>query len=224
MHHRDRTWRDGLTLDALAARLDGVGRLVAIDMETTGNPTPGAADVARMPKGLRPPGVVIEIGCVELLRDGGWTKGRTWETRVRPDAPINPRSIPVHGIRPGDLTKAPRFAEIAEDLLAFLGDAPLVAHAAENEMAFLNYEFRRMRLLGWDQTMFHEDRFICTKELSHDAFPGQSGSLDALVDRLWIDRSDRFAKHGALLDADLTADAFVKLAVGDLDERTLSLP
>ncbi len=200
---------------------EGSDRLVAIDIETTGRRLPSLADIRKAPKGLRQPGVVIEIGCVELRRDGaGWRKERTWETRVNPDAPLNPDAIKVHGIRPADLKAAPRFPQVAEELLAFLGDDPLVAHAYENEMDFLNYEFARCGRIAWGTTAFGHDRFICTRAMSHTLFPGASGSLDALCDRLWLDRSDRFARHGALLDADLTADAFLKMALGDTGPRT----
>lgn len=199
---------------------DGRERLVAIDIETTGKRTPSLADIRKAPKGLRQPGIVIEIGCLELLRNGaGWTKGRTWETRVNPDAPLNPDAMKVHGIRPNDLKTAPRFPQVADELLAFLGEDLLVAHAYENEMDFLNYEFSRCGRAAWGVETFGSERFICTKEMSHELFPGASGSLDALCDRLWLDRSDRFARHGALLDADLTADAFVKMAAGDIAPR-----
>ena len=176
-----------------------------------------------MPKGMRVPGLVIEIGCVELLRtETGWTKGATWRSLVRPDAPIRPDSIKVHGIRPTDLNGAPRFAEIADALLDFYGDSLIVAHAFENERDFLNYEFRRMGRIGWDERMFTNDRFICTQELSEDVFPKQSGSLDALCRRLWVDDSAR-TTHGALLDADLTADAFIKFAIRDIGEKSVEL-
>jgi DNA polymerase III subunit epsilon len=211
-------------LKAILAKLPDHRRLVAIDMETTGNRAPTPEALAKAPKGLKPPGLVIEIGCVELLFDGGeWRKGETWSERVRPDAPSSPGSIKVHGIRPNDLNKAPRFHEIADSLLAFLGDAPLVAHAALNEYGYLNYEFRRAGRCKWDEEMFPEPRFFCTQKLSHEVFPRQSGSLDALCDRLWIDRSDRFEKHGALLDADLTADAFVKFVTGDVDQKNMEI-
>ncbi len=195
-------------------------RLVAIDIETTGRRTPSLEDIRKAPKGLRQPGIIIEIGCIEMLRDGaGWTKGRTWETRVNPDAPLNPDAIKVHGIRPSDLKVAPRFLQVVDELLAFLADDLLVAHAYKNEMGFLNYEIARCGRAAWGTEIFENRRFICTKEMSHEIFPGASGSLDALCDRLWLDRSDRFVHHGALLDADLTADAFFKMALGDVGPR-----
>ena len=192
--------------------LEGKSRLVAIDAETTGFRVMSPEDVKKAPKGLRPPGVVIEIGCVELLRDGaGWRKGETWQSRVNPEAPISPGSIKVHGIKPGDLKQAPRFDQILEPLLAFLGDDYLVAHAYRNEKLFFDYEFARIKKIGWGDDAFADERFICTQEIYAELFPGAPKSLDAMVDRLWVDRSERFKFHGALLDADLTADAFIEM-------------
>ncbi|GLR81877.1 hypothetical protein GCM10007856_45680 [Azospirillum oryzae] len=123
---------------------EGRDRLVAVDIETTGRRLPSLQDICKAPKGLRQPGIIIEIGCLEIVREGDtWTKARSWETRVNPDAPLHPDAIKVHGIRPADLKTAPRFPEVADALLAFLGEDLLVAHAYENEMDFLNYEFAR---------------------------------------------------------------------------------
>ena len=192
--------------------LEGRNRLVAIDAETTGYRVMTADDVQKAPKGLRPPGVVIEVGCVELLRDGeGWRKGESWQSRVNPEAPVSPASIRVHGIKPGDLKREPRFDQIAEALLAFLGDDLLVAHAYRNEKQFFDYELARMKRVAWGEEAFPDQRFVCTQRLYAHLFPGAPKSLDAMTDRLWVDRSDRFTFHGALLDADLTAEAFIEL-------------
>ncbi|MEO5375269.1 MAG: exonuclease domain-containing protein [Alphaproteobacteria bacterium] len=206
-----------LQLDDIAA----AQRLVAIDIETTGHPMASEDDVQRMPKGMRLPGVVIEIGCLELLRDAdGWRRGATWETRVNPEGPVKKTSVEIHGINPSTLRKAPRFTDVVDAMLAFFGDSPLLAHGARNEISFLNYEFHRAKLAPWDEWPFGDERFVCTQNLSHAFFPKASGSLDALCDRLWVDRSNRFAHHGALLDADLTAEAFMKMAGGFVREET----
>ncbi len=90
-------------------------RLIAIDAETTGYPVMTAEQIRRAPKGLRPPGVIIDIGCVELVRDKeSWRKGETWQTRVNPEAPISPASSRVHGIKPAELKQAPRFVDIVD--------------------------------------------------------------------------------------------------------------
>ena len=205
--------------------LADVGRIVAIDAETTGLPIPGAAEIKKMPKGLRLPGIVIEIGCVELRRDGNvWTMGEQWHRRIQPGGPISKASIAVHGITPAELKDAPTFRDVLDDFETFIGQDVLLAHSAVNEIDFLNFEYARMGRCGFDQTIFSENDFICTQELSRQFFPGVPGSLDVLCDRLWIDRSDRFAHHGALLDAVLTAEAFLKMQGGFVtdDPRSVS--
>ncbi|CAK0773344.1 DNA polymerase III subunit epsilon [uncultured Gammaproteobacteria bacterium] len=192
--------------------LEGQHRLVALDAETTGHNVMTAEQVRQAPKGLRLPGVMIEIGCIELLRgEEGWRKGESWESRVNPDAPISPGSIKVHGIKPGDLKQAPRFSEIADTLLNFIGDSYIVAHSYRNEKQFLDYEMARAKRIAWNEEAYADERFICTQEIYAKQFPSAPKSLDTMVDRLGIDRSDRFKFHGALLDAILTAEAFIEL-------------
>lgn len=177
-----------------------------------------------MPKGFKIPGIVIEIGCVELLRgDDGWKTGREWQSRVQPNGPIARASIAVHGITPADLKTAPTFAGILDSFEEFIGQDILLAHSATNEIGFLNFEYARVGRCGFDEVIFGESDFICTQELSRRFFPGVPGSLDVLCDRLWIDRSDRFEHHGALLDAVLTAEAFIKMQGGFVQDGTRSV-
>lgn len=209
-----------LTLDDLA----DLGRLVAIDAETTGFRIPSAAEIRKMPKGLRLPGIVIEIGCVELLKGSdGWTTGATWERRIQPGGPIAKASIAVHGINPAELKTAPPFREVLDSFEEFIGQDKLLAHSATNEMDFLNFEYARAGRCGFDEAIFGDSDFVCTQELSRQFFPGVPGSLDVLCDRLWIDRSDRFQHHGALLDAVLTAEAFLKMQGGFVQDDTRSV-
>ena len=209
-----------LTLNDLA----GAGRLVAIDAETTGFRIPSPGEIRKVPKGLRLPGIVIEIGCVELRRDGGgWARGDTWQSRIQPNGPIAKASVAVHGISPAQLKDAPRFADVLDAFEAFIGQDVLVAHSAGNEIDFLNFEYARVGRCGFDEAIFSESDFVCTQELSREFFHGVPGSLDVLCDRLWIDRSDRFQHHGALLDAILTAEAFIKMQGGFVRDDTRSV-
>ena len=192
--------------------LDGFERLVAFDAETTGKRTPDAEFVRKQPFAWKPPGVIIEVGFVEMLREGeGWRKGATWSSRVNPDAPIDPAAIQIHRIKPADLKNAPRFPAILETLKDFVRDSPIVAHAYKNERDFLNYEFARAKAIGWGESAYPEERYICTQVLFAQLFPGASKSLTAMCDRLALDSSERDERHGALLDADMTADALVLL-------------
>jgi DNA polymerase III epsilon subunit len=204
--------------------LTDVTRMVAIDAETTGVRIPRAEEIRKMPKGMRLPGIIIEIGCVELLRDGdGWKTGETWHRRIQPDGPIAKASVAVHGINPAALKDAPRFRDVLDDFELFIGQDVLLAHSASNEIDFLNFEYARVGRCGFDEVIFSDNDFVCTQELSRQFFPGVPGSLDVLCDRLWIDRSDRFLHHGALLDAILTAEAFMKMQGGFVVEETRSV-
>src|SRR5271166_1061588 len=104
--------------------LDGFDRLVAFDAETTGKRTPDAEFVRKQPFAWRAPGIIIEVGFVEMLRDGeGWRKGETWSSRVNPDGQIDPAAIKIHRIRPGDLKNAPRFPTILPKVKDFVGES-----------------------------------------------------------------------------------------------------
>jgi DNA polymerase-3 subunit epsilon len=103
--------------------LDGFDRLVAFDAETTGKRTPDAEFIRKQPFAWRAPGIIIELGFVEMLREGeGWRKGETWSSKVNPDGPIDPEAIKIHRIRPADLKNAPRFPTILPKVKDFVGD------------------------------------------------------------------------------------------------------
>jgi DNA polymerase III subunit epsilon len=192
--------------------LDGFDRLVAFDAETTGKRTPDADFVRRQPFAWRAPGIIIEVGFVEMLREGeGWRKGETWSSRVNPDGPIDPEAIKIHKIRPADLKNAPRFPTILPKVKHFVGDSPIVAHAYKNERDFLNYEFARAKVIQWGDSAYAEERYICTQVLFAQLFPGAIKSLTSMCDRLVLDSSERDDRHGALLDADMTSDALILL-------------
>ena len=192
--------------------LDRFDRLVAFDAETTGKRTPDADFIRRQPFAWKPPGIIIEVGFVEMLRDGtGWRKGATWCSLVNPDGPIDPAAVKTHKIRPPDLKAAPRFPAILPTVRDFIGDSPIVAHAYENERDFLDYEFARAKVIEWGDSAYGEERYICTQILYEQTFPGATKSLTAMCDRLALDASERDDRHGALLDADMTADALILL-------------
>jgi DNA polymerase-3 subunit epsilon len=192
--------------------LDRFDRLVAFDAETTGKHAPSPEFIRKQPFAWKPPGVVIELGFVEVLRDGeSWKQGETWRTLVNPDGPIDPAAIKIHKIRPADLNGAPRFPMLLSKLRDFVGDAPIIAHAYKNERDFLNYEFARAKVIGWGESAYDEERYICTQRLFAQLYPGAGKSLTSMCDRLALDSSSRDERHGALLDAEMTADALVLL-------------
>jgi DNA polymerase-3 subunit epsilon len=114
----------------------------------------------------------------------------------------------VHGLSEIFLSDKPRFAESCDDLLAFLGDAPLIAHNASFDFGFLNHELTLIK-----RPLVCLSRMICTLELAKKRHPGAKHSLDALCTRYGVDRSIR-VKHGALIDAQLLAQCYVELTGG----------
>lgn len=168
-------------------------REVVLDTETTG------LDPAR---GHR----IIEVGCVEL--DNHVPTGRTFQSYVNPGMAIERDASAVHGLTDEHLAGESPFAAIADDLLAFLADSPLVIHNAEFDLGFLNAEFARI-----DRPAIPTDRAIDTVLMARRRFPGAPASLDALCKRFAIDLSGR-ALHGALLDARLLASVYIELLGG----------
>src|SRR5499425_1689338 len=152
---------------------------------------------------------VIEIGCVELLNRR--PSGRTFHRYLNPEREIDDGALAVHGIARTDLDGQPRFAEIAEELLAFIGGAELVIHNAAFDVAFLDAELAR--LPGDPRQVAGLCQVLDTLALARELHPGQRNSLDALCKRYDVDNSAR-ELHGALLDARILADVYLAMTGG----------
>jgi DNA polymerase-3 subunit epsilon len=158
--------------------------------------------------GLSPVGGdrLVEIGCVEMVNRV--ETGRTYHAYFNPERPMPSEAEAVHGLSDTFLSDKPLFADKAAELLAFVGDAPLIAHNATFDFGFLNHELQRCSM---DPICL--SRMICTLVLARSRHPGAKHSLDALCTRFGVDRSHR-VKHGALLDAQLLAQVYVELTGG----------
>lgn len=168
-------------------------REIILDTETTGfEPAEGHR--------------LVEIACLELVNQ--IPTGRTFQRYCNPDRDMPEAAFRVHGISAEFLKDKPRFAEIADELLEFIGDAPLVIHNAEFDMKFLNAELAALKRLALPM-----DRAVDTLRLARQRFPGAPVSLDALCKRFAIDNSQR-TLHGALLDAQLLAEVYLQLLGG----------
>jgi DNA polymerase III subunit epsilon len=146
---------------------------------------------------------LVEIGCIELVNR--FPTGKTFHRYLNPERDMPPEAFAVHGLSIDFLRPQPLFASVAEELLAFVGDAALIAHNATFDLNFLNVELERIK-----QAVIPRDRLIDTLLLARRKFPGASNRLDDLCARFGIDNSRR-AKHGALLDAELLAEVYVEL-------------
>lgn len=149
---------------------------------------------------------MVEIGCIELVNRVA--TGHTFQAYFNPERSMPAEAEAVHGLSDTFLSDKPRFHERVGELLAFLGDSPLVAHNAGFDFAFLNAELDICGLEPVCQT-----RKIDTVALAKTRHPGAKLSLDALCTRYGIDRSHR-TRHGALLDAELLAQVYVELTGG----------
>jgi DNA polymerase-3 subunit epsilon len=149
---------------------------------------------------------MVEIGCVELFNRV--ETGRTFHAYFNPDRPMPSGAEAIHGLSDRFLADKPRFNEVVEDLIEFLGDCPLVAHNASFDFGFLNHE-----LNNCGRPLVCLSRMVDTLTLARTRHPGAKHSLDALCTRFGVDRSLR-VKHGALIDAQLLAQCYVELTGG----------
>jgi DNA polymerase-3 subunit epsilon len=175
------------------AAIVGAMREIVFDTETTGL-DPRSGD--RM----------VEIGCIELVNRV--PTGRTFHAYFNPDRPMPLEAEMVHGLGDAFLADKPRFHEGVHELIEFLADTPLIAHNAQFDFGFLNWE---LAACGHPEVSLA--RMIDTLAIARRRHPGAKHSLDALCTRYGIDRSHR-VKHGALLDAELLAQIYVELTGG----------
>jgi len=168
-------------------------REIVLDTETTGlDPLAGHR--------------VIEIGCVELY--SFLPTGQTRQFYLNPDRDIPEESFKVHGLSAAFLADKPRFPDVVEDFLAFIGDSPLIIHNADFDLRFLNAELRLAK-----RPPIAVERAIDTVHLARSKFPGAQVNLDALCRRFEIDLTARVL-HGALLDCELLAAVYLELRGG----------
>jgi DNA polymerase-3 subunit epsilon len=149
---------------------------------------------------------IIEIAALELLRD--LPTGRVFHCVIDPERDVPEEASRIHGFTRADLIGKPKFAEVIDEFLEFIGDCPLVAHNAAFDFGFINAELARLRLPG-----LHPDRMIDTLAMARAKFPGLPNSLDALCRRFDIDLSAR-TTHNALLDCKLLAEVYIELTGG----------
>jgi DNA polymerase-3 subunit epsilon len=158
---------------------------------------------------------MVEIACLEI--EDFLPTGRSFHVYIDPERDMPPDAERVHGLSSAFLKGKPRFADpdVVDAFLDFVADAPIIAHNAGFDRAFVNHE---LGACGRDP--LHEPRWIDTLALARIRFPGMHNSLDALCKRFKISLSER-EKHGALIDARLLAAVYLELKGGR--ERKLEL-
>jgi DNA polymerase III epsilon subunit family exonuclease len=160
---------------------------VVLDLETTG--------------AKAPPCRIIEIGA---YRVSGGVIVDEFITLVNPETDVPEFIASLTGISSEMTRSAPRFHEVLDGFLAFLGDSILVAHNYAFDLAFLNHEIARV----------HEDCSIwnptlCTVELSRTVLPDiENHKLKTLANYYSVDLINH---HRAGDDAHATAKIFINL-------------
>jgi DNA polymerase III subunit epsilon len=150
---------------------------------------------------------IIEIGAVELVNR--FPTGRTFHHYIDPQGRnVDPEAYAIHGIGAADLAGKPIFQIIADEFLAFIDGASLVAHNAGFDVAFVNAELAR---IGAQEVV--PGRVVDTLALARRKHPLGPNSLDALCRRYGIDNSHR-TRHGALLDSELLSEVYLELIGG----------
>jgi DNA polymerase-3 subunit epsilon len=165
-------------------------REIVLDTETTGlDPFQGDR--------------LVEIGCVELVNR--IPSGQTFHRYFYPERGMPAEALAIHGLTDEFLKDKPLFADVVDELIAFLGDAPLVIHNAAFDLGFINAELERA-----GRALIARERMVDTLLIARRKHAGGANRLDDLCVRYAIDNSHR-TKHGALLDAELLAEVYVEL-------------
>lgn len=170
-------------------------RQVFLDTETTGL-SPDSGDR------------IVEIACLEMVNRRLTENNRHFY--VNPERASSEGALRVHGLTEEFLADKPRFAEIADDLLAFLAGAELIIHNAPFDVGFIDAELTRLARPRLSEQVA---RITDSLQMARAQYPGKQNSLDALCRRLEVDNTHR-TLHGALLDAGLLAEVYVRMTRG----------
>ena len=157
---------------------------------------------------------VVEIGCVELINHV--PTSNTFQVYLNPEKQMDPGAEKVHGLTNEFLVDKPKFIDVADDFLSFIGSSTLVAHNADFDVGFLNSELSRAK-----KEKIKTNRVVDTLKIARTKYPGARNSLDALCKRFSIDNSNR-ELHGALLDSELLAEVYLELVGGKEPNLELS--
>lgn len=170
-------------------------RQVVLDTETTG---------LYVNDGHR----IVEIGCVEIVNRR--LSGRTLHQYLNPERDVEARAVEIHGLSRERLESEPRFADVAERILAFVADAEVVIHNAPFDLGFLDAELARIGRRPFRDCCAG---VLDTLALARELHPGKRNSLDMLCERYGVSNAHR-KLHGALLDAELLADVYLAMTRG----------
>jgi len=178
-------------------------RQIILDTETTGlDPKMGHK--------------IIEIGGVEIIDK--IRTGNFFHFYINPERNVPDDAFKIHGISTQFLKDKPKFREIANDFVSFIGNDDLIIHNAAFDLKFINHELESINLKP-----IISNKIIDTLLLARKKFPGSPASLNALCKRFNIDLNQRNASgHGALLDSELLYKVYICLQEGLQSELLLA--
>jgi DNA polymerase III epsilon subunit-like protein len=158
-------------------------------------------------------GSPCSVGMVEV------TDGRTlgsWGTLIRPPAEFghfDGYNTSIHGIKPDDITSAPRWAEAIEEITRFADGRPVVAHNAGFDLGVVRSACTAEGL-PWP-----EFRFTCSQVVARRTWRLLSYRLPFCADAAGFELRDH---HDALSDAEASARvmlaAMAQASVTTLDD------
>lgn len=170
-------------------------RQIFLDTETTGlNPETGDR--------------IVEIGCIEMVNRR--LTGRHLHLYLNPERPGSEEATRIHGLTDAFLADKPKFREVAEEFVEFVRGAEVIIHNAAFDVGFLNAELRRVKQPKVAELV---GGILDTLVMAREQYPGKANSLDALCRRLEVDNTNR-TFHGALLDAGLLAEVYIRMTRG----------
>ena len=149
---------------------------------------------------------IVEIGIVEL--ENHIETGNFFHCYLNPERESSKEALKVHGLTSEFLSDKPKFEDIADEFIKFIGDSKIIIHNASFDIGFINTELKNCNM-----KLINEETIIDTIILAKNKFRGQSISLDSLCRRYNIDISNREV-HGALKDAKLLALVYLELIGG----------
>ncbi len=171
-------------------------RQIVLDTETTGlDPRQGHK--------------IIEIGCVEMVNRR--LTGNNYHQFIQPDREIDEGAQAVHGISNEFLADKPRFIDVVKDFIEYIDGAELIIHNAPFDVGFIDHEFK------WAGAEYGSVASYCsvidTLVMARKMRPGKKNNLDVLCREYEVNNAHR-ELHGALLDAELLAEVYLRMTGG----------
>jgi DNA polymerase-3 subunit epsilon len=149
---------------------------------------------------------IVEIGAVEMV--GGLPTKNKFHVYINPNRSVPQEAVNVHGLTGEFLSQFNPIEDVISSFIEFVGDLPMIAHNAQFDSKFINFE-----LMAMGMSPYAEDRYLDSLSVARKLYPGSPANLDALCRRHNISLTSR-ENHGALIDSELLAEVIVEMGGG----------